>query len=105
MITLAYLLKVQDSEIIVSLSAESAHQRAELVFEGPQIAVAEVQAWLEWQYGAYGHLAFEGMSTTAVDLAAALARPKAAALYQPKRFSGGELVQQVPNPAPPGALT
>lgn len=104
MVTLAYLLKVQDSEVIVSLSAESAHQRAELLFEGPQVAVAEIQEWLEWQYGAYGHLAFEGMSTTAVDLAAALARPKAA-LYQPKRFSGGELVQQVPNPSPPGALT
>lgn len=79
-------------EIEISLDSDDQNVAATPEFEGEEYAIAEVQAWLRQQSGAYGHVITEEITPT--DLAFALSTLDAVERYQPEILEGEDLVNE-----------
>ena len=110
--TLAYRLTVQPprmsdqkepSTVFVTLQAPNSTAVNYLGFSSEDArALEEVRAWLSTEYGPFGHSL--GDRACAADLAFVMESPQAR-IYEPFRFSGGELIPDKFAPIPEDAYS
>lgn len=88
--------------VYVSVDSTNPNRASAISYSGNPEVIAEIQEWLTYEYGAFGHSI--GNNTTPIDLDAAM-HSKEAKQFKPKIVVGAELVKNYDPGIPEGAVT